>query len=112
MSNLKHPIPLRVDYDLPAGYRLPPAPRRSARPARNASPRRRPRRVLLAEAVLRRRSLARRAWRRRKPAVEAACGALMLLVLVVFYALVCWRVGGLLVTDLHPLMGGLHVHVH
>ncbi len=86
MSNLKRPIILRPEDYQPISF-----PQGTARPVRRSSPYRRPRRTVAAEMWLRRRSLARRAWRRRVKPLEALGALLIVVPGVGFYAWALWQ---------------------
>lgn len=86
MSNLKRPL-----YLQPEDYQPIPFPQGTARPVRRSSPYRRPRRVRVNEAWLRRRSLARRAWRRRAKPLEALGALLIVVPGMGFYAWALWQ---------------------
>lgn len=99
MSNLKRPL-----YLQPEDYQPIPFPQGTARPVRRGSPLRRPRRVRVNEAWLRRRSLARRAWRRRAKPLEALGALLIVVPGVGFYAWALWQSV--------PLVADWLTHIH
>ncbi len=100
MSNLKRPLYLSPDDYHPVGF-----PQGTARPVRRGSPLRRPRRVRVNEAWLRRRSLARRAWRRRAKPLEALGALLIIVPGVSFYGWALWQAGSVVLDWL------IHVHI-
>lgn len=101
MSALKRPIILRPEDYQPISF-----PQGTRRPVRGGSPLRRPRRVVAAELWLRRRSLARRAWRRKRVIVNVILALLIVAVCAAVYGSLLWLLGGVAVGWL------AHVHVH
>jgi len=101
MSALKRPIILRPEDYQPISF-----PQGTSRPVRGGSPLRRPRRVVAAELWLRRRSLARRAWRRKRVIVNIVLALLIVAVCAALYGSLLWLLGGVAVGWL------AHVSIH